>query len=33
VPALAYDIGKKIWLPSSLAKKDASDEQLNNVTA
>jgi len=33
VPALAYDIGKKIWWPSSLAKKDASDEQLNNVTA
>jgi RND superfamily putative drug exporter len=23
VPALAYDIGKKIWWPSSLAKKDA----------
>ena len=33
VPALAYDIGKKIWWPSSLTKKDASDEQLNNVTA
>lgn len=25
VPALAYDIGKKIWWPSSLAKKDALD--------
>jgi RND superfamily putative drug exporter len=25
VPALAYDIGKKIWWPSSLAKKDAPE--------
>ncbi len=25
VPALAYDIGKKIWWPSSLSKKDALD--------
>lgn len=25
VPALAYDIGKKIWWPSALAKKDALD--------
>jgi RND superfamily putative drug exporter len=25
VPALAYDIGKKIWWPSPLAKKDALD--------
>jgi len=38
VPALAYDIGRKIWWPSSLAKKDAPGEQpeqsqLNNLTA
>jgi len=38
VPALAYDIGRKIWWPSSLAKKDTPGEQpeqsqLNNLTA
>jgi RND superfamily putative drug exporter len=25
VPALAYDIGKRIWWPSRLAKADAKD--------
>jgi len=25
VPALSYDIGKKIWWPSRLARADAAD--------
>ena len=38
VPALAYDIGKKIWWPSALSKKQTTGElpktpELNNLTS